>query len=159
MWFRSQDTAINQGHLWWANAMMIGHEMNSTPNDWGITMGGGKICWGSGNYSSPFVNDLDGTTDQAFCTVNSNYNNGNWTYLFVTRTNGNEDSINSEVKIYINGIQVGSTVTSSTALKTGTGARGFALLNTVPVWYELWRQINGFPPDYYKTKETTKKAK
>jgi multidrug resistance efflux pump len=46
-----------------------------------------------------------------------------------------------------------------TALKTGTGARGFALLNTVPVWYELWRQINGFPPDYYKTKETTKKAK
>jgi multidrug resistance efflux pump len=46
-----------------------------------------------------------------------------------------------------------------TALKTGTGARGFALLNTVPIWYELWRQINGFPPDYYKTKETTKKAK
>lgn len=46
-----------------------------------------------------------------------------------------------------------------TSLKTGTGARGFALLNTVPVWYELWRQINGFPPDYYKTKETTKKAK
>lgn len=44
-------------------------------------------------------------------------------------------------------------------LKTGTGARGFALLNTVPVWYELWRQINGFPPDYYKTKETTKKEK
>lgn len=44
-------------------------------------------------------------------------------------------------------------------LKTGTGARGFALLNTVPIWYELWRQINGFPPDYYKTKEPTKKAK
>ena len=45
------------------------------------------------------------------------------------------------------------------ALKTGTGARGFALLNTVPIWYELWRQINGFPPDYYKTKEPTKKEK
>jgi multidrug efflux pump subunit AcrA (membrane-fusion protein) len=44
-------------------------------------------------------------------------------------------------------------------LKTGTGARGFALLNTVPIWYELWRQINGFPPDYYKTKEPTKKVK
>jgi multidrug efflux pump subunit AcrA (membrane-fusion protein) len=44
-------------------------------------------------------------------------------------------------------------------LKTGTGARGFALLKTVPIWYELWRQINGFPPDYYKTKEPTKKAK
>jgi len=29
----------------------------------------------------------------------------------------------------------------------------------VPIWYELWRQINGFPPDYYKTKEPTKKVK
>jgi multidrug resistance efflux pump len=44
-------------------------------------------------------------------------------------------------------------------LKTGTGAKGFALLKTVPVWYELWRQINGFPPDYYKTKPSTKPAK
>jgi multidrug resistance efflux pump len=44
-------------------------------------------------------------------------------------------------------------------LKTGTGARGFALLKTVPVWYELWRQINGFPPDYYKSKQSTKNAK
>jgi multidrug resistance efflux pump len=44
-------------------------------------------------------------------------------------------------------------------LKTGTGAKGFALLKTVPVWYELWRQINGFPPDYYKTKLSTKPAK
>lgn len=44
-------------------------------------------------------------------------------------------------------------------LKIGTGAKGFALLKTVPIWYELWRQINGFPPDYYKIKETNKKTK
>jgi multidrug resistance efflux pump len=44
-------------------------------------------------------------------------------------------------------------------LKLGTGVRGFALLKTVPIWYELWRQINGFPPDYYKTKATIKNAK
>jgi multidrug resistance efflux pump len=36
-------------------------------------------------------------------------------------------------------------------LKMGTGASGFALLKDVPVWYELWRNINGFPPEYYKT--------
>lgn len=36
------------------------------------------------------------------------------------------------------------------ALKMGTGAMGIALLKDVPVWYELWRNINGFPPDYYK---------
>jgi multidrug resistance efflux pump len=44
-------------------------------------------------------------------------------------------------------------------LKTGAGAKGFALLKTVPIWYELWRQINGFPPDYYKTKDVVKNAK
>lgn len=37
------------------------------------------------------------------------------------------------------------------ALRIGTGANGIALLKDVPIWYELWRNINGFPPDYYKT--------
>lgn len=35
-------------------------------------------------------------------------------------------------------------------LKMGAGAQGIALLKDVPIWYELWRNINGFPPDYYK---------
>lgn len=34
-------------------------------------------------------------------------------------------------------------------VRIGSGARGVALLNRVPIWYELWRQLNGFPPDYY----------
>ena len=42
-------------------------------------------------------------------------------------------------------------------LKVGTGAAGFALLKNVPVWYELWRNINGFPPDYYKKETAAKK--
>ena len=37
-----------------------------------------------------------------------------------------------------------------TALQMGGGAKGIALLKDVPVWYELWRVINGFPPDLYK---------
>lgn len=36
------------------------------------------------------------------------------------------------------------------SLRMGTGANGIALLKNVPVWYELWRNINSFPPDYYK---------
>lgn len=44
-------------------------------------------------------------------------------------------------------------------LKMGTGALGFALLKDVPIWYELWRNINGFPADYYKTGNTEKKVK
>ncbi|HPJ53262.1 MAG: HlyD family efflux transporter periplasmic adaptor subunit [Flavobacteriales bacterium] len=35
------------------------------------------------------------------------------------------------------------------ALRVGSGAIGFALLKDVPIWYELWRQLNGFPPDLY----------
>lgn len=42
-------------------------------------------------------------------------------------------------------------------LKIGAGAQGITLLQDVPVWYELWRNINGFPPDYYK-KDTNKTA-
>ncbi len=37
-------------------------------------------------------------------------------------------------------------------LSLGTGAQGIALLKNVPIWYELWRNINGFPPDYYPAK-------
>lgn len=44
-------------------------------------------------------------------------------------------------------------------LKLGTGAVGFALLKDVPVWYELWRQINGFPADYYKPVSKSKLVK
>ena len=36
-------------------------------------------------------------------------------------------------------------------LRVGTGSHGYLLLNRVRVWYEIWRQLNGFPPDYYKT--------
>ena len=30
-------------------------------------------------------------------------------------------------------------------LRLGSGVHGWVMLNDVPVWYELWRQINGFP--------------
>lgn len=44
-------------------------------------------------------------------------------------------------------------------LKVGTGARGIALLNTVPIWYELWRRISGFPPDFYQPETPLPKEK
>ena len=45
------------------------------------------------------------------------------------------------------------------ALRPGSGAQSFTLLKDVPVWYELWRQLNGFPPEYYQEfgKEEAKK--
>ena len=41
-------------------------------------------------------------------------------------------------------------------IQNGCGSKGFALLNNVPLIYELWRKINGFPPDFYSTKTNTK---
>lgn len=35
------------------------------------------------------------------------------------------------------------------ALRLGSGVKGFALLNRVPIYREVWRQMNGFPPDFY----------
>lgn len=37
-------------------------------------------------------------------------------------------------------------------LSIGAGAQTIALLNNVPVWFEIWRTLNGFPPNYYTPK-------
>lgn len=51
-------------------------------------------------------------------------------------------------------------------LRYGSGAKGIALLKDVAVIYELWRKLNGFPPEYYtsgtnnnNTTSNTKEAK
>ncbi len=44
-------------------------------------------------------------------------------------------------------------------LRLGGGAVGMALLKDVPIWYELWRTINGFPADFYDGKSTKEKDK
>lgn len=45
-----------------------------------------------------------------------------------------------------------------TPLRPGSGARGLALLDNVPLWYEIWRQLNGFPPEYYLGDEEESKG-
>ncbi|WP_396603205.1 HlyD family secretion protein [Algibacter sp. R77976] len=43
------------------------------------------------------------------------------------------------------------------AIRAGSGAKTIALLEDVPIWFELWRQINSFPPNYYQP-ESSKTA-
>lgn len=38
-------------------------------------------------------------------------------------------------------------------LQVGAGVRGMALIRDVPMYRELWRQLNAFPPDYYSKDE------
>lgn len=35
-------------------------------------------------------------------------------------------------------------------LRIGSGTKSWIMLDNVPIWYELWRQINGFPPSLYR---------
>lgn len=43
-------------------------------------------------------------------------------------------------------------------LRIGSGAQAITLLNDVPIWYELWRNVNGFPPDFYLGNSTSEKS-
>lgn len=53
-------------------------------------------------------------------------------------------------------------------IRNGSGTQSWVMLDDVPVWYEIWRQLNGFPPSLYeepfdenknteKSSESTKK--
>lgn len=46
-------------------------------------------------------------------------------------------------------------------LRMGSGTKGWVMLDDVPVWYEIWRQLNGFPPSLYDapTEEEADKGK
>ncbi len=41
-------------------------------------------------------------------------------------------------------------------LRMGVGAKGWIMLDDVPIWYEFWRQMNGFPPSLKKAPEDDK---
>lgn len=40
-------------------------------------------------------------------------------------------------------------------IRVGSGAKTIALLEDVPIWFELWRKLNGFPPNYYQPEVAT----
>ena len=44
------------------------------------------------------------------------------------------------------------------AIRVGSGAKTIALLENVPIWFELWRKLNGFPPNYYQPESNSIKT-
>ncbi len=44
-------------------------------------------------------------------------------------------------------------------LKIGTGTQCIAILNDVPIWWEIWRNLNGFPASMYSVIDTQKDKK
>jgi multidrug resistance efflux pump len=43
-------------------------------------------------------------------------------------------------------------------LRLGQGCNTLAMLNDVPVWWEIWRQLNSFPPDFYTPEKEKKES-
>ncbi|MBP6001635.1 MAG: HlyD family efflux transporter periplasmic adaptor subunit [Flavobacterium sp.] len=44
-------------------------------------------------------------------------------------------------------------------LSIGAGTQSLALLNDVPIWFEIWRTLNGFPPNFYQPSTQDKSKK
>lgn len=44
-------------------------------------------------------------------------------------------------------------------IRVGSGTKSWVMLDNVPVWYELWRQLNGFPASLYAEPKTDKPEK
>lgn len=44
-------------------------------------------------------------------------------------------------------------------LSIGAGTQSMALLNDVPIWFEIWRTLNGFPPNFYQSDDKNKDKK
>ena len=42
-------------------------------------------------------------------------------------------------------------------LRMGSGTKGWVMLNDVPIWFEIWRQLNGFPASIYAQPEDAMK--
>ncbi|GAB4014660.1 HlyD family secretion protein [Spirosoma koreense] len=43
-------------------------------------------------------------------------------------------------------------------LRVGSGVVGWVMLDDVPIWYEIWRQLNGFPPSLKEEPQNTEKV-
>ncbi len=69
----------------------------------------------------------------------------------------NEISLNGKYRILV--VEKPGSKEWPKELRVGSGAQGIVLLNNVPLWYEIWRQLNGFPPDYYSGKLEEKEPK
>lgn len=55
---------------------------------------------------------------------------------------------NGKFRVVIMPVEGGSPWPSNNILRVGTNARGWVLLDQVSVVYELWRQLNNFPPEF-----------
>ncbi len=55
-------------------------------------------------------------------------------------------STNGKYRLLIRPKQANKDAPWPEQLRVGSGVYGWVILDDVPIWYEIWRQLNGFPP-------------
>ena len=70
-----------------------------------------------------------------------------------------ENSVSANGKFRILVMEDPSEKNWPSQLRIGGAAQGIGLLKNVSIWYELWRNINGFPPEYYQSADASKDKK
>lgn len=68
------------------------------------------------------------------------------TFGGVIKTIDQSDSGNGKFRILVEPDILDTAWPARPILRQGVRAKGWILLDTVPLWYELWRRFNGFPP-------------
>lgn len=68
-------------------------------------------------------------------------------------------SVGGKYRLLVRPIQEKGDQPWPTQLRVGSGVYGWVMLDDVPIWYELWRQLNGFPPSLKEEPKEGKEAK
>lgn len=68
------------------------------------------------------------------------------TFGGLIKTIDQSDSGNGKFRILVEPDNLDTSWPSRPILRQGVRAKGWILLDVVPLWYELWRRFNGFPP-------------
>jgi hypothetical protein len=113
VWFNTTSADGDPSGQWWSGRNLIGGDTGGLANDYGLTIGAGKIKFGVG-----------GAADVTAISTNS-YNDGIWHYVLASRnkTTGN-------LRIYVDGVLDGSatggtyTLNSTASIRIGLDATG-----------------------------------
>lgn len=99
-WMKTTQTGSSGGQ-WWAGYGVVDAEVGSVTNDFGTTLNGNKIAFGTG-----------GSFDATIFSTSA-VNTGNWVHVAVTRKQST-----GAMKLYINGVQEASGTGSTNSLTT-----------------------------------------
>ena len=117
-WFQTNST-LGVAGSWWQGMGLVDGEVAGGANDFGLTIGAGKLLFGIGG----------GSADQTLVSTNS-YNDGVWHYATATRNRSSGD-----VKLYADGNLVNSSTFTNVGSLTSPPNLTIGSLQTISSFY------------------------